>query len=398
MTILNLIPDPDVLIPNELVVGTSNTVPLEGKVSCSIRNAKGKEIENRVSQLPDGTRRINYILPEEGAYNIDVAYNNVPIPGSPFTVHAKSRSDSQKCSAYGPGLKNGVLNKSNVFTVETKEAGVGGLSLAIEGPSEAKMTCRDNRDGSCTVEYVPTEPGEYDLAIKFADRHIPGSPFKVQVEPDVGDEKYVTAYGPGLDNAKCRFGVPAKFTIDASKANPAPLAVNITSDSSSLHSKPEIKDNGDGTYDVTYIPPAEGSNLTANILYNGKDIPNSPFLVKVRPTCEPEKVILKGPPAYESGIPASLPATVKIDPTQAGYGDLEVKCSGPDGTPRKVKVEPQKDGTYDVTFVPDDCGRYKFDVKYGSKPISHSPAYIQAVATGNVSPSFSLCISKSPER
>ena len=58
-------------------------------------------------------------------------------------------------------------------------AGSGGLSLAIEGPSEAKMTCKDNRDGSCSVEYLPTEPGDYDIGIKFADKHIPGSPFKV---------------------------------------------------------------------------------------------------------------------------------------------------------------------------------------------------------------------------
>jgi len=60
-------------------------------------------------------------------------------------------------------------------------AGTGGLGLAIEGPSEAKMTCKDNRDGSCSVEYVPTEPGEYDVSIKFADQHIPGSPFKVLI-------------------------------------------------------------------------------------------------------------------------------------------------------------------------------------------------------------------------
>jgi len=60
-------------------------------------------------------------------------------------------------------------------------AGTGGLGLAIEGPSEAKMTCKDNRDGSCSVEYVPTEPGEYDVSIRFADQHIPGSPFKVLI-------------------------------------------------------------------------------------------------------------------------------------------------------------------------------------------------------------------------
>ena len=63
--------------------------------------------------------------------------------------------------------------------LQSSGAGTGGLSLAIEGPSEAKMSCVDNLDGSCSVEYVPTEPGEYDVNIKFADQHIPGSPFKV---------------------------------------------------------------------------------------------------------------------------------------------------------------------------------------------------------------------------
>ena len=36
------------------------------------------------------------------------------------------------------------------------------------------MTCRDNRDGSCTVEYLPTKAGDYDITVKFADQNIPG--------------------------------------------------------------------------------------------------------------------------------------------------------------------------------------------------------------------------------
>ena len=40
--------------------------------------------------------------------------------------------------------------------------------------------CEDNQDGSCTVDYVPTEEGDYDIAIKFSDEHVPGSPFKVK--------------------------------------------------------------------------------------------------------------------------------------------------------------------------------------------------------------------------
>lgn len=55
-------------------------------------------------------------------------------------------------------------------------AGTGGLGLAIEGPSEAKMSCKDNKDGSCSVEYIPFTPGEYDVNITFGGLPIPGSP------------------------------------------------------------------------------------------------------------------------------------------------------------------------------------------------------------------------------
>jgi filamin len=354
----------------------------DGIVTCTITNPSGAQTENLITPLLDGTYKVSYTPFEEGRHTIDIFYDNVPVPGSPFIVNVRRGCDAKKCIAYGPGLEQGYLNKSNVFTVETKGAGTGGLSLAIEGPSEAKMTCKDNRDGSCSVEYIPTEPGEYDVAIKFADQHISGSPFKVQVVPDV-DEKLVRAYGPGLEPSNCRSGIPTKFTIDASKVGPAPVAVNITSDQKPLPRRPEVKNNDDGTFEVSYVPPNEGANLKAQITYNGKDIPNSPFPIKVRPKVDPERVKLSGPSIDENGVPASIPTTIKIDTREAGFGDLDVKILGPDGNPRPVKISDNGDGTYSATYVPDDCGRYKIDVKYDGKEVTETPIPVQAYAIGN---------------
>lgn len=139
------------------------------------------------------------------------------------------------------------------------------------------------------------------------------------------DASLVKAYGPGLDSMKCRAGVPTKFTIDARKSGNAPLSVNMKCDQRPLPKKPEIVDNGDGTYDVTYIPPQEGANLQTQITYNGKDISQSPFTFKVRPYAEPDKVKISGPSLSEPSVPASIPTTLKIDTNDAGYGDLEVR-------------------------------------------------------------------------
>lgn len=48
------------------------------------------------------------------------------------------------------------------FSIWTREAGAGGLSIAVEGPSRAEISFEDRKDGSCGVSYVAQEPGVYN--------------------------------------------------------------------------------------------------------------------------------------------------------------------------------------------------------------------------------------------
>lgn len=67
-----------------------------------------------------------------------------------------------------------LLFSSSSDALSFRGAGTGGLGLAVEGPSEAKMSCKDNKDGSCSVEYIPFTLGEYDVNITFGGLPIPG--------------------------------------------------------------------------------------------------------------------------------------------------------------------------------------------------------------------------------
>lgn len=71
----------------------------------------------------------------------------------------------------------------------------GGLSLAVEGPSKAEITCKDNKDGTCTVSYLPTAPGDYNIIVRFDDKHIPGSPFTAKI---TGERGLKEAFGDPL--------------------------------------------------------------------------------------------------------------------------------------------------------------------------------------------------------
>lgn len=152
-----------------------------------------------------------------------------------------------------------------------------------------------------------------------------------------------------------------------------------------LTPKPEVRDNHDGTYDVKYVAPAEGATVLGSITWDGKEIAGSPFQLPVRPRVEPERVRVDGPGVSAKGVPASMPVDFVIDARQAGAGDLHVQILGPDGYPRKVKVADNGDGTFTASYVPDDCGRYKINIKYGGKEVPNCPIHVQAYATGNVS-------------
>lgn len=78
-------------------------------------------------------------------------------------------------------MTHGVCGESCNFTISTKNAGSGGLSLAVEGPSKAEISCHDKKDGTVSVSYLPLSPGEYKVAVKYDNKHIKGSPYTTKI-------------------------------------------------------------------------------------------------------------------------------------------------------------------------------------------------------------------------
>lgn len=57
-----------------------------------------------------------------GLHLIEVFYDEVAVPKSPFKVSVVEGCDPTRVRAYGPGLEGGLVNKPNCFTVETRYA------------------------------------------------------------------------------------------------------------------------------------------------------------------------------------------------------------------------------------------------------------------------------------
>nr|XP_029490900.1 filamin-C-like [Oncorhynchus nerka] len=345
-----------------------------------IINPSGTNTDTYITNKGDGTFRVEYTAYEDGMHVIEVLYDEVAIPKSPFRVSVVEGCDPTRVRAYGPGLEGGLINTPNCFTVETRGAGTGGLGLTIEGASEAEITCKDNKDGSCSVEYVPFTPGEYDVNINFGGHPIPGSPFRVPVR-DVVDPSKVKCSGLGLGD-RVRAHLPQTFTVDTIQAGQANLEVSLIGPSGS--EPVAVKNNSDGTHTVNYTPVHDGP-YTVSVKYGDQEVPRSPFKVRSQPGHDASKVCASGPGLDKSGVPASLPVEFTIDARDAGEGLLTVQILDQECKPKKATIYDNRDGTYTVSYVADSTGPYTIMIKYGGDEIPYSPYHILALPTGDAS-------------
>jgi len=160
----------------------------------------------------------------------------------------------------------------------------GGLFVAvgfsIEGPSQAKIDCKDNGDGSADIAYWPTAPGEYAVHILCNEADIPKSPYMAEIKPMTADfdPTKVEASGPGLQRTGVMVNKWAEFTVDARRAGRAPLHV-AAMDADYNPVDVVVRDNKDGTYFCRYMPKRNVKH-TILISYGGVSVPNSPFRVR----------------------------------------------------------------------------------------------------------------------
>ena len=158
----------------------------------------------------DGTYQIQIHPSEIGNHLVYVEWGGRPVHGSPFLVRVGQAPDPSKVRVYGPGLENGLLRqfKGN-FMVDTKGAGPGTLKIRIHGPRGAfkvEMYRDTTKERTIGVRYNPVEVGRYIVNIKWADQHIPGSPFDVTI---VNVKEELEAIDQLSDNA-----VPYQMSAD----------------------------------------------------------------------------------------------------------------------------------------------------------------------------------------
>jgi filamin len=359
----------------------------------------GSEAPVEIKDLGNGKYDVVYHPRDHGNHVVNVTLNNQHIQKSPFNVPVSknaNHADALNCKAHGPGLQGGNTAEPSEFTVEVRNGkgelvpgntlAASGLDVEVtdgKGNEIPNVKLHDNGDGTVKVVYETRDPGTHKVDVILRNKaapvyytHIKDSPFHVNVEAGSDPSKSV-AFGPGVEGGpNVKDTLPTSFKIQARdregndiKKGGDPFDVKVHGPNGDVPA--QIKDNGDGSYDVTYQPKDAG-NHTVDVKLKNKPIANSPYHLNVNEGADEEN-------SHVESYTFVIRARTKKGGNRTTGGDaFAAHVTAPNGQklPQEaIKLRDVGDGSYVVTYsLPADAqGEYKVSVTVNGKDIKGSP-------------------------
>ncbi|MGH0181262.1 UNVERIFIED_CONTAM: hypothetical protein FKN15_020594 [Acipenser sinensis] len=92
-------------------------------------------------------------------------------------------SDASAVQCTGAGLSKAYMGQKSNFSVDCSKAGKNMLLVGVHGPMTPceEVYVKHMGNQKYSVSYMVKEKGDYILAVKWGEEHIPGSPFHVTV-------------------------------------------------------------------------------------------------------------------------------------------------------------------------------------------------------------------------
>ncbi|KYM87732.1 Filamin-B, partial [Atta colombica] len=368
----------------------------------------------------DGTYVVDYMPPQPGNYTVNLNYGGLKVPQCPIKINVQPHVDVSKVDGLAPnfrnifyqGLSSDVLlecesvrcfiyNGAREFlTVDTHTISLGATSIRCSRavvPSRKHKRITQEAGRAADFQVAITTPSGNRIKAHVVPTHegylvnftpiepISNQPYRLTCVHG-SDPGKVRASGPGLSHGVVN--KPAEFVIDMRGAGQGSLGVTVEDP---CEAAINCRDNGDGTCSVAYLPTETSNGI--NITFNEQHVS---LIFKehahIRYSCIYEMnfsnvfVKKKRKKAFEFLLNHIVLSRFAYGPSleqgitdKTNYFTVETK----DQVPRKVVVQDLGDGKYKATYLPDDCGRYKVNVKYGGKKVPNSPVQSTSISSAN---------------
>ena len=338
------------------------------------------DIEPTISQTEDGKWSVS-AAEGVGQCRVTVKWADYVVQQTPFTVHFV---DSANVVSTCDGVVNGKLKQGEPVAIhlDASRAGQSIPDVEAVGPkSNFAVQTVNNKDGTFTLTLNPYQVGENTVAVLWGGRDVPGSPFKFTVSKVI-EARTIIANGEGLNSATAKKPVtvfvnaPDSGLLD--QEEPALTASLIPAGSEEDLVSVDLKDVGDGAYNLTYTAPSEG-DYELEVLFEKQHIHGSPFKVRAFPSPKAEKCKVFGNDLKKEPYIFKVNKSIQfgVDITDAGKGELSITGTHPNGEQILTIFtnEQKQDGKREkhVRYTPEEIGHHILEIKWEGIDIPGSP-------------------------
>lgn len=345
-------------------------------------SAHGPSADVKVNLKPKGKYGIEavFVPTEAGSYDVMAMYHDENITGSPFTLPV---ADPSKCSIFGDIPNDMQVGEEEALTVKARDAGLAKLTCSFNGAAstpvmDAEVTEQDNQQYE--VKLVPKKIGSAKVNLKWANVDIPRTPFDV----NVCDASKVSVSGPGDEG---RVGDPVSFKVNTKEDKCGSGFLKVVPRGPSANYNTEVRNNGDGTHDVSFVPWEVGPHKI-EVKFGGSAVPKSPFLMNIvsapdAKTCSASGKGLKRAVAGEmTSFQILSPESGLLEKKNPTGLSVSVKSPSEKAT---TDVKDNEDGSYTVDYKAPTPGEYEIVVEFYENHIPGSPFRLDVVPSADAS-------------
>ncbi|VDO87183.1 unnamed protein product, partial [Haemonchus placei] len=356
---------------------------LEDEVDVTVRDRDHNVQAVTLSKISDALWTASWMPKTEGGHELAISVAGMPIAGSPFHVPVLDpsavrviglRNDCVGVEQHFNGTRP-ILSSKKLLAKKSCYWGVGAvsvdytqsgaLSASVEirrGSNSVPCAVKRVKPGLLMCTFTPTVSGVYMIDVHIDGLILPECPY----ECNISSSGAVRASGDALRRAQR--GRIARFEVSLNNATRGELDVMI-SDPNGGPLPVRCYRQQDDSYWVEFTPEQTGTH-TIEVTFGDVPVAGSPFRCEV---VDPKKVKVRG---LSDGLHLRHVTTIDVDRRQAGDGELTVEICDPTGTPLKVETLKSPSGEDRITFLPNQTGPHKVNVKVAGFQI---PGYPQTV-------------------
>ena len=358
-------------LPVKLDIDLSNAGT--GKLTANCRGETSGEIEVEFTGKQDNPNGLTFTPTAEDVYTLSIYFDDTEVNGSPFIINLHpTPPDATKVSFVEPPSRNLNVGDQIKICFDTSKAGTGTLTASCKGSKvgEIPLTVVPNYD----VTFIPPEEDVYIINIMWADSHIQGSPFAINLipkdEPDASKCEIVSPLVTTSLKSKIVSGYVSiyalnkevSFEIDTAKAGKGSLIVTAVSQEgvgATIHIEP-IPESPQ-VFKISYTPTTPGTHAF-DLLWANEAIPGSPMSFEVIDAN-----------LVPFGILVLVNMTAKCRKRNLKANAIHQEKN----THYKMKIDKFDKSHFHLTFKPKDEGLYHLHILHQQKEFPGSPLKVQ---------------------